>query len=237
MNLVVKKSLFADSILIPASKLTDNIALKFDGTKVSTLVTSSDNSTILQATLDCKCEAGVTCIIPDCKAFLRLFSGISEEEPILKIESNLISYKHKDFSFKYHLLDENYFTNKKSISEEKLNQIEFDTQFEITRQKLSELLRYNAIIPDAEKLYFQTTDKQVTVKLGDELKSNTNEIETHVSQSFEGLPITERLPVNFQNILLLSFSVDVIYVGINQELKIFKFQTPNTKYIISGLVK
>ena len=187
--------------------------------------------------MPCKSECETTCIIPDCKAFLRLFSGIPEDEPTLKIESNLISFKSKNFSFKYHLLDENYFAAKKSISEEKLDQLQFDTTFALTKQKLGEILKFNSIIPDAEKLYFVSKDISIIAKLGDEQKSNTNEIETEISNSFTGQEITEKLPINVQNILLLSFSNEPIAVSINQSLKVFKFETPNTKYIISGLVK
>lgn len=236
MKLVVNKNSFADNLLIPASKLSDNVALKITTESVSTLVTSSDNSTILQAKVPCKGEEG-HCIIPDCKAFLRLFSGIQEEEPSLNIESSLISFKSKNFSFKYHLLDENYFATKKSISEEKLDQLQFDTTFGLTKQKLNEILKFNSIIPDAEKLYFQTSRDTVIAKLGDDQKSNTNEIETEVAVLFAGEEINEKLPINIQNILLLSFSGDPIAVSINQSLKIFKFETSNTKYIISGLVK
>ena len=237
MKLTVKKSSFVDNILVPASKLSDNLSLKVKEGKVGTLVTSGDNSIILQTAVACEADSDAPCIIPDCKAFLRLFSSIGEEDATLNVEENLISHKSKNFSFKYHLLDENYFGTKKSISEDKLDQLSFDTEFNVTKQKFTEILKYNSIIPDAEKLYFVTQGGGVVAKLGDEQKCNTNEIVTEVSSSFVGSSLEESIPVNIQNILLLSFSSDMIKVSINHKLKIFKLETSTTKYIISGLVK
>ena len=237
MKLTVNRSLFVDNILSPASKLTDNISLQFKENSVSALVASPDNSVVLLASVPCKITGPAPCIIPDCKTFLRLFSGIEGGDMSINIENNLISHDSKSFSFKYHLLDEQYFGTKKSISEEKIDALSFDTTFCITKGKFSEILKFNSIIPEAEKLYFSTKGEQVVAKLGDEQKCNANEIVTDASGAFEGLPIEDRLPVNIQSLLLLSFSTDVIEVSINQKLKIFRFKTPTIRYIISGLIK
>jgi hypothetical protein len=135
------------------------------------------------------------------------------------------------------LLDESYIVNKKSISEEKLNQLKFETTFVITKQKLSEIIKFNSIVPDAEKLYFLTEGTRVFAKLGDEQKSNTNEIVAEVSSSHEGQHLTDSFPINIQNVLLFSFGSDEIKVSVNHQLKIFKFETPCLSYIVSGLVK
>ena len=179
----------------------------------------------------------VKCVIPDCKTFLRLFSGIDQQQIVLEIGSNYISYKDGSLSFKYHLLDESYIINKKSISEEKLSQLKFDTSFSLTKQKLSEIIKFNSIVPDAEKLYFLTEGSKMFAKLGDEQKTNTNEIITEVGSSYTGEQLIESFPINIQNVLLFSFDVNEIKVSINHQLKIFKFESPNLSYIVSGLVK
>ena len=168
---------------------------------------------------------------------MRLFSGIERDQIELTIESNVIKYKDGSFSFKYHLLDESYIVNKKSISEEKLNQINFDTSFAMTKQKLSEIIKFNSIVPDAEKLYFVSENGKILAKLGDEQKANTNEIVTEISNAFTGKMLAEAFPINIQNILLFSFGSDEINVSINHQLKVFKFETPCLSYIVSGLVK
>ena len=242
MKLDINKSQFVESILAPVSKVADNLLLDFttsetNGMYAKTFVSSADNSMILMAKIPCKADDPYKCVIPDCKTFLRLFSGVEKESITLDIDTNVVKYKDNSISFKYHLLDESYIVNKKSISEEKINGLEFDTAFTITKQKLSEIIKFNSIVPDAEKLYFLTDGNKVFAKLGDEQKSNTNEIITELTNSFQGKSLTESFPINIQNILLFSFCSDEIEISVNHQLKVFQFKTPNLKYIVSGLVK
>jgi hypothetical protein len=242
MNLSLNKNTFVNYLLNPVSKLADNLLLEFDteGSKplAKTLVSSSDNSVILLSNIECEVSKPTKCVIPDCKTFLRLFSNIENDKVVLLINDNSIQYKQPNgFSFKYHLLDESYIINKKSINESKLNDLNFDTKFVLTKQKLSEIIKFNSIVPDAEKLYFFSEKKSIAVKLGDEQKANTNEIVTEVASCFEGEALKEPIPIHIQNILLFSFAEDTIEVSINQSLKVFKFETKSLKYIVSGLVK
>ena len=243
MKLLLNKNEFVNSLLGPVSKLSDNLLLDFQttdarsGWSAKTIVNSSDNSVILLGNIPCVVDEPFRCVIPDCKTFLRLFSGIDQDQIALNIDSNVIKYKDGSFSFKYHLLDESYIVNKKSISEEKLNQLTFDTTFVMTKQKLSEIIKFNSIVPDAEKLYFVSEGSKILAKLGDEQKSNTNEIVTEISNTFGGLKLAETFPVNIQNILLFSFSAEEIKISINHKLKVFRFESPSLSYVVSGLVK
>ena len=245
MKLQLNKDEFVNNILNPVSKLSDNLLLDFQSTTeknkwiAKTIVSSADNSTILLANITCNAKDPFKCVIPDCKTFLRLFSGIEHELIDLNIESNAIEYKQGFFSFKYHLLDESYVINKKSISEEKIRTLSFDTSFTITRQKLSEIIKFNSIVPEAEKLYFISENNNILAKLGDEQKSNTNEIVTEVSVpgTVTGKQLVDKFPVNIQNILLFSFNENTINVSINHQLKVFKFETSNLTYVVSGLVR
>lgn len=243
MNLTLNKNEFVNNLLGPVSKLSDNLLLDFQpsdyksGWSAKTIVNSSDNSVILLGNISCIVDEPFRCVIPDCKTFLRLFSGIDQEQITLDINSNVIKYKDNSFSFKYHLLDESYIVNKKSISEEKLSQLTFDTTFVMTKQKLSEIIKFNSIVPDAEKIYFVSEGNKVLAKLGDEQKTNTNEIVTEICKEFQGKILADKFPINIQNILLFSFSTDEILISINHQLKVFKFSTPNLSYIVSGLVK
>lgn len=246
MKLLLNKNTFVNNLLGPVSKLSDNLLLDFQpgawksGWSAKTLVSSSDNSTILLGDIPCAVEENpFKCVIPDCKTFLRLFAGIEQEQIELDINSNVIKYKDGSFSFKYHLLDESYIVNKKSISEEKLKSLSFDTTFVMTKQKLSEIIKFNSIVPDAEKLYFVSDGNKILAKLGDEQKTNTNEIVTEVSvnDSVKGLQLVDKFPINIQNVLLFSFSDDKINVSVNHQLKVFKFESENLSYIVSGLVR
>lgn len=242
MKLALNKNNFVNNLLHPVSKLADNLLLDFQqssGTSylAKTLVTSADNSVILLGNTPCEANEPFRCVIPDCKTFLRLFTGIEQEKIVLEIDSNVIKYKDGSFSFKYHLLDESYIVNKKAVNEEKLNALSFDTSFIMPKQKFSEIIKFNSIVPDAEKLYFISEGTKILAKLGDEQKCNTNEIVTEISSSYEGKMLADKFPINIQNILLFSFSTEEIKVSINHQLKVFKFETPNLSYIVSGLVR
>ena len=241
MKLNLNKHDFVNTLLGPVSKLADNLSLSFTTNgptqTAKTIVSNSDRSVILLGEVNCSVQEPFSCVIPDCKTFLRLFSGIESDNLTLTINSNVVEYKQNNFSFKYHLLDELYSGTNKTISEEKLQALTYDTAFEISKQKLSEIVKYNSIVPDAEKLYFLTKGSEVLAKLGDEQKSNINEIVVEVSKSFNGQPVDTSFPINVQNILLFSFNSDTITVSVNHALKIFKFEASNLKYIVSGLVK
>ena len=238
MIITVNKKIFVDSFLNPISKLSENITLEIGDKSLKTLASSADNSTILLAEINCKIDSFTKSVIPDCKSFLRLLAGIEEEEITLNFDSNVIRYQSKSFSFKYHLLDEAYALTKKSFNETKLKSIQYDTSFSVSKKVFSEILRYNSIVPDAEKLYFFTQGTDVHCRLADEQKSNINEIQIHASSSFEGKQLpNSTLVLNVQNLLLTSFVGEFIEVSINHDLKVFKFKTDGLTYIISGLVK
>lgn len=242
MKITFDKNSFLNNLLSPVSKLSDNLLLEFQNNtdnswEAKTLVSSSDNQTILMSKMVCSVTEPFQCVIPDCKTFLRLFSGIEEESVTLEVDTNVIKYSNGVVSFKYHLLDESYVFNKKSISETKLNALTYDTEFTITKQKFSEIIKYNSIIPEAEKLYFLTKDSTVLFKISDESKCNMNEIISLLSSSFTGAPLQGSFPLNIKNILLFAFNNEEISIKINQSLKVFRFDTPHLSYIVSGLVK
>ena len=242
MKITFDKNSFLNNLLSPVSKLSDNLLLEFQNNtggcwEAKTLVSSSDNQTILMGKMACSVSEPFQCVIPDCKTFLRLFSGIEEDQITLTFDVNSIKYSNGPFSFKYHLLDESYVFNKKSVSETKLNAITYDTEFVITKQKFSEIIKFNSIIPDAEKLYFLTKDSEVLFKISDEAKCNMNEIIAQATSSFKGQPLAGSFPLNIKNILLFTFNTEEILIKINQSLKVFRFETPHLSYIVSGLVK
>jgi hypothetical protein len=239
MKLSVSRSLFTDSLLSPASKLSDNVYLLFEGNNfVKTLVSSLDGAVHLLSKIPCNVsDVRGGCIIPECKTFLRLFAGTSEDTINLEINSNAIEYNGEGISFKYHLLDESYLTNKKSISEEKVNNLSFDTTFSFSKKSFSDIIKHHSILPDAEKLYFFTKNGEVFAKIGDDQKSSTNEITTNISPNFDGDPLIGNLPINIQHVLLMLFVGDKITVKVNHQLNVFKFYTDSVYYIVSGLVK
>jgi len=242
MKVSLKRQTFVEALLSPASKIADNLQLHFvneDGKQYcKTMTHSNDNSVIFLSNVPCSFDQPFSAIIPECKTFLRLFANVEQEQIELELNTNSIAYQTPSFSFKYHLLDESYLVNKKTVSEAKLNSLEFDTNFRAQKQKINDIVKYNSIIPEAEKVYFFTKDSgEVCAKVGDKERTNTNEIEFSVASSFSGKQLSLDFPLNVQHILLFSFSESEVEVSVNQQLKVFKFETSYSKYIISGLIK
>jgi hypothetical protein len=243
MILTIDKTSFLENILTPVSKIAENLQLFFqsegDKSYIKTIVSSADNSIVFSAKVPCTTTQSNSFVIPDCKTFMRLFSGITNDEITLEVNSNNIAHKSNELSFKYHLLDEAYVHTKKSISEEKLNALTFETRFKLSKTKLSEITKFNSIVPDAQKLYFYS-DKEtrsIFVELDDKQICNTNSVKLKIAETYEGDSLKEELPLNIQSILLFSFFENIIDVSINQQLKLFKFQTDKVTYVVSGLVK
>jgi hypothetical protein len=242
MKIKINKDAFVDYLVGPASKIADNLLLTTTTNNgeqfLKTLTYSSDNSVILQTKIPYSGDNIEKLFIPEVKTFIRLLANLNEETLSFEIGSNFISYNGKDLNFKYHLLDEAFFSNKKTISEEKINSITYDTTFTTTKNKFSDLLKYNSIIPDAEKLYFIQKSNSIIGKLGDDQKPNINEIETELASIIEGKKLEQSMPVSIQSIIMLTFFQNhSVVVRLNQELKIFKFECGPVEYIISGLVK
>lgn len=243
MKLFLNKNAFIDYFLNPVSKISDNLFISFvdiensDTFTLKSKASTPDGSFNLFSEMVCKVKNPTSCIIPDCKTFLRLFSGIEDDNVVLNVDSNSISYEQNKFSFKYYLLDESYFKNKKTLSEEKINSLHYDTEFDIKKNKISELSKFHSIIPDAEKLYIYSDNNGISAKIGDEQKTNINEVTIDIADSYKGANLHEKIPINIQHLLLFSFNCDTVTVKINHSMKVFKFETPNLKYVLSGLVK
>jgi len=242
MKVKLNRQQFVESLLNPASKIADNLQLHFvneNGTQFcKTTTNSNDNSVIFLSKIPCIFDQEFSAIIPECKTFLRLFANVDQEEITLELNVNSIVYQTPSFSFKYHLLDESYIVNKKTISEAKLNDLTFDTTFRAAKQKINDIVKYNSIIPEAEKVYFFTNDAgEVCAKVGDRERANINEIVFSMAPTFVGSTLSLDFPLNVQNILLFSFAQNEVEISVNQQLKVFKFETIHSKYIISGLIK
>lgn len=239
MEISLNKREFVDSVLNPASKLAENVCLEIAPSRerIKTLVTTADGSTIMLASAPCEASIVSKWIIPDCKSFLRLIQGIDSDSIVLSIEDNFVRYKSPVFTFKYHLLDESFVSAKKAINEEKINSLEFETGFEMPKAKFAEVLRFNSIIPEAEKLYVFTEGSKVHARIGDDQKHNTNEVTLDIADEYSGEGIKSPIPLNIQSLLLMSFAQDFVSVAVNQQLKIFSFESGSTKYVISGLVR
>ena len=83
-----------------------SLMLKKD--KLTSLVSSIDNTLILYSEYTIPSEFEDTLNVPDIKKLSRVLDTLEDDEVNLKINSNNIEYTGSDIKFKYHLFEEGF---------------------------------------------------------------------------------------------------------------------------------
>ena len=143
--------------------------------------------------------------------------------------------------FKYHLVDDNII-RESTVSVEKIAALTPDTIFEISLAKVRQIMSAYSFVNDVNKIYFYTKDDKVFAEIDDKTLQNVDNVSLILSPDFQGQPLLSPMSVKIEVFKLLASSKTSIKVKINNEFKVFIFETQeddNTqlKYIISALVK
>ncbi len=237
---IQKKSEFAEFVE-SISKINDSAIIEaHEGApgKLSALVASEDNTLLLYA------EESVGSVnynglinVPDLKKLSRIVDSISADSFSLNVNSNNIEYKGKDVKFKYHLYEEGFLT-RPSLNLEKIKSFAFNVQFKLTKANLQSILKGCAFATQTNKVYFYTEDGTLKAELTDRSKHNTDVFcQTICEADFELKPV----PVNIDNIKLLSIINNTIDVSINIDYGVLVFDICNNetklKYILTSLTQ
>jgi hypothetical protein len=242
-KITLNKDIFLRQFLLPVSKLTDNASFCIETNKIYTTCNSNDGSVVLYA--EFKTETSALNLpkinIPDIKKFIRLLECIDQPEVTLTVTNNALKYDTAGLKFNYFLIDDSYI-QKSPVNPQKIQQLEFDTLFELTNTKFNEILKGSSIATDTDKLYFFTRDDKVYAELNDHQRQNVNNITYLITNEYNGKEITDNIPLNLENFRVLSgLGQQQFSVKINNNLKIVLFENYtnliNTKFIISALVK
>ena len=110
--------------------------LEVDKEKVTSLVSSADNTLILYSEYNAVSEIEDTLNIPDVKKLYRVLDTIEGSGIDLQINANNIEYKGSDIKFKYHLFEEG-FLSKPSINLDKINQFTYDLEFNLDKGSIT----------------------------------------------------------------------------------------------------
>ena len=208
-------------------------------------MSSEDNTIILYATSISTEEVSdlIKINISDVKKLLRAVDCF-EEELNFYLKDNHIFCETETLNgeyFKYHLVDDSII-KETPISVEKISNLNFDVEFDISSKKIAELARGSSYAADTHKIYFYTKDGAVYSELTDKEIQNIDSITFKIADSFTGQPLKGMLPLImevFRN--LTSLKCEGVRVKINNEYKVIMFcVTDNNvelKYIVSTLVK
>jgi len=224
---------FLDAI----SKISDSVILEVDKEKVTSLVSSIDNTLILYSEYNTASELEDTLNIPDVKKLYRVLDTVEGTSIDLHINANNIEYRGSDIKFKYHLFEEGFLA-KPSINLDKINQFTYDLEFNLDKSTLQQIFKGSTFTSETNKIYFYTENGKLKAELTDRSRHNTDNFTLSIGDAKFDL---EPTPVNFDNIRLLSIINDSFNVKINTEygVVVFDIMQDNIKlkYIISALTQ
>lgn len=249
-KLKISKKLINNNFLVPINKLTDSCVILIKNNNLTTLTHNEQSGDtiilygLIKTPTGLKGKENVKLNIPDVKRLSQMLDCIQEDDIELDIDSNSINYKSNQVKFKYHLWEDNI-VQSAILSSDKLNNLSFDHNFNISTKKINEILRASAVVPwptDANKIYFYTKNSAVYAELTDRVNQNLDSITLEIADSFNGPPIKNVLPISLEIFRTISgLKIDNINVKINTKLKILMFEIKDAniilKYLVSSLVK
>jgi hypothetical protein len=225
--------IFLDTV----SKISDSGIFNVKKDKLTSLVSSIDNTLILYSEYTITSEFEDTLNIPDIKKLSRVLDTLEGEKVNLNINPNNIEYKGDDVKFKYHLFEEGFLTNP-NLNLEKINKFEFDVEFDLDKPTLQQIFKGSNFTSETNKIYFYTEDGRLMAELTDRARHNTDNFSICLGSSNFNLNPT---PVNFDNIRLLSIINNQFKVKINTSYGVVVFEIEESgiklKYIISTLTQ
>ena len=139
--------IFLDTV----SKISDSGIFNVKKDKLTSLVSSIDNTLILYSEYTITSEFEDTLNIPDIKKLSRVLDTLEGEKVNLNINPNNIEYKGDDVKFKYHLFEEGFLTNP-NLNLEKINKFEFDVEFDLDKPTLQQIFKGSNFTSETNKI-------------------------------------------------------------------------------------
>lgn len=239
---IENKDIFVRQFLQPISKIADSCCINVDDNKVSCVVSSPDNSIILnnKFVLSKGIGAQQTLNIPDIKKLIRAFDVIDTETITLQLDKNNITYKSHNTSFKYHLL-ENGVINIPKINTAKINSIAIDCDFILVDSSLNEIIKASTFCVDSNKIYLYTKDGEVFAEITDRARPNVDSFSIKISDTYKGKEL-KFLCLSMEVLRIISTNrVKQMQTKINTDLGVVLFEfnnnTVQTQFIVSSLTK
>lgn len=231
---------FVNSFLNSISKVVEDCIVKIKKEKVVCLSATSDGTLVQLIQLKCKNDFEQTLNIPDIKRLHKIIGCINDESIELSVDTNSISYNSSDTKFKFYLLDDGILSET-AISIEKIKKIEYDCEFDLTHDRINDLIKGSTFSNESEKLYLYTNENNCLYgELTDKEKPNMDSFSIKLCDNIK----TKLLPIafNFENIRIISSTRgNNVKFKINTQLNVMRVDIANgncyISYIISGLVK
>ena len=246
-NKIILSKTFLENILKPVNRLTESCVLRIENDNIYSLCTSSNNVVILYVSgkLKQSIDENIRLNLIDIKRFLCGLECLDGENFSLQYDGNNIKCESVEDQenttfFKYHLVDDSVIPVS-PVNIQKMSQLSFDTEFEITPEKQKRIISAYTFTSAVSKIYLYTKDQSVHAELNDRQAQNIDNMTLKISDNYTGSDI-DPVPVNMEIFKSLTSSKQNIKVKINNQYKVLIFQITerddiNIKYITSALVK
>jgi hypothetical protein len=238
-----------EKLLRPVNRLTESCVLKANQNFIYTVCSSIDNSVILYAKTEIPIKIKETKLnLINIKKLLTGLECLGESQNFKLVHENnciLCQSSNEETGekthVKYHLVDDNII-KEATINVERIASLTFDTSFEISLDKIRQIMSAYSFVNDINKIYFYTKDDHVYADIDDKTQQNIDNVSLMIATSYSGEQITQPLSIKIEVFKNLALCKNDIKVKINNQFKVFIFQSKedeNTelKYIISALVK
>jgi hypothetical protein len=245
MNITIDKEELITNFLNPISKITEECTIRFSGNRIYSLVNDLSGNIILYCniTTSNELEEDLTLNIKDVRKFTKVLDCIPHSLITLDIDKNtsVIKYKSPEISFKLHLVTERAIRTAQ-ISLEKMQDLTFDTEFTLSKDKLSDILKGCSFATETNKIYFYSEQGNIYAELTDKTTQDIDSVTFAVTDKYEGVDITSALPFSLEILrILVSNKIDEFRVKINNTYKLVAFETKTdqseSKYLIPAMTK
>ena len=227
-------SQYLDSV----AKINDSAIFDIDTTGISCLVSSIDNTLVLYTEFKEEQDISRSINVPDLKKLHRVVDTIDESSFELNINNNNLEFRGKNVKFKYHLFEEGFLT-KPGLNLQKIKDFNYDINFTVDKSLLQQLFKGSTFASETNKVYFYTEDGKLKAELTDRARHNTDVFAITIADEVDFT--LEPLPVNFDNIRLLTSITSKYEFSINTEYGVVIVDNSNNttklKYIISSLTQ
>lgn len=232
---------FINNFLKPINRFSETAILSLSGNKITSLVSSVDNTTILYAQylLDENYSEDKTINIPNIDKFINSLKVIDDNSVELILNANSIQYQASTLKFKFHLYEDGILSSPK-INIDKINSFKNDVNFNIESSVLSKLIKSSLITPEITKVYLYSEDDKIHAELTDKAVSNSDMFSFCLVEGYDGPALTTPVPLMLDPIRALSSLNVGVSVGINNEYGVAQFKINTNQsilhYIITSLV-
>jgi hypothetical protein len=238
-----------EKLLKPINRALDSCVLKTNDDYLYTVCTSDDKSVIIYGT--CKIPAKIQNLKLNIISIKKLLTGLDclgdNGEFSIILKENHLRCQMKSICdtdntfFKYHLVEDGIISES-SVSIDLIGKLSFDIEFEISVQKLKQIMSAYLFVGDSIKIYFYTNGKSVYVDIDDKTITNIDNISFMISDSFIGNELDRFVPIKLEVFKNLISSKYPVKVKINKNQGVLILSTTEhdgveLKYIVSALVK